>query len=145
MLVGGFMKKDTKNLTKKDIIEAFVTASEIIEKKKEKDSFASDFLKYPIVVSFRTLSVVLGILAISVIGTFVVMIKDNKITDWTNGISIFLLLISLFLLLVIFVIYCWKVSTEIKKEKDKNFIISYFSAIIVIVALIISIMAYLKS
>ena len=53
-------------------------------------------------------------------------------------------MLSMFLLLVIFVVYCWKVSTEIKKEKDKGFVISYFSAIVAIVALIISIMAYLK-
>lgn len=137
-----------KNIINNIIIDKQILKDAIIEAYKEIDDennkkhLPTEALKLPMDIIFFMLTFIPGVLAV----VFLITIFYIPITQgWSIQICLMSFLSFLFFLFcIIFCIYFWKTRAEILKEKNKNYIVAYFSAVTSFVALIVALISILK-
>ena len=137
-------KRKIKITTKDEIKNAILEAYEKIEMNKQKNNLSSDFIKTPLILFFRIISVFCAIFGILFIVTLITMFRENKILNITDAIISIVFMAIVFVLVILFSIYFSKISKEIKVEKDVQYLLTYFSAVVSLLALIISFVGLIK-
>ena len=89
-------------------------------------------------------SVILVVYFALLVGVHVHNAKWNEFMIILDNIGYIATAILLALLDVIFVIFTWKIGTEIGEDRDKNYIVSSFSCVVSLVALIVALVALFK-
>ncbi len=142
------MKKSMKTIqiSKETIIEAILSANKKIDEEKEEEfKLSSSLIRTPLVFLFISTGVAFILLAISLIinifyGSAVNDLPDGMVDKIIFYIIYFPIAIFIFILGIGF----FKASSEIKKVKDQNILIAYFSAITSVIALVVSIISINK-
>ncbi|MFA5603996.1 MAG: hypothetical protein WDA12_04040 [Bacilli bacterium] len=131
---------DIKSEVKKAILEAYKE----IDLNKSKNSLSNDFIKTPLVWFFRIIGIIFLLTSFMFIGTFVKLLVDNKIIDIWMGFNYFIVILSFFMLSILFSVYFIKIAKELKREFDAQYLLAYFSAIVSLSALVISLVSLFK-
>ena len=131
------------------LAQAIVKAQNEAEKQRtESKSFVSNSFIFLVSLIFGGIG--LGGFGISAIGLAAIVRYVGKIAVWETAFdyisNIFALGIVTIFLVVLGLYSCllWKSAKEIKKEKDRNYIVSVFSGIVSFAALIVALVALFK-
>lgn len=129
------------------LAEAIKKANESSTEKQ--NSYISAVLAYWITLFFKGFSILCWIISLSTFSeTCRVYCNQEKwvSVDASIGANIFsiVILFSIIAALIVYGVILWRASEEIAKEKNKNFVIAVFSAMVSFAALIVSLVALFK-
>lgn len=144
-LAQAIIKAQNQQIKDKDIPEEKIWL--ILSNKKDTNGmFTMSLFSMFTSLLFKVIAIigfVLGpIIIVVTICSTVELIKTGNNIFFTILTAITFIAVSIFMM--VFMIIVWGASNEIDKEKDRNYVISVFSSIICLVALIVAIIALLK-
>ena len=124
------------------LAEAIVDAQ---QKANEQYSVSRELMKFAITPFFWILTVACGFISIAfwcVLFTSAKELLNDE--NWIVGISTFLFVVFIALFSLILTAFLALTAKEIDKENDRNYILSMFSNVVAIVALVVALIALVK-
>lgn len=129
------------HIDKETIKEAIFECHHKIRKEQDQMHEPTEFLKIPLELMFGAIGIILSFFAIMFPIALFLMWGDVM---GSNRALYILFVVMITLLCGVFAILSFNTGRELKYETDKNYIVSYFSAIVSFTALIISLISILK-
>lgn len=140
--------KNTYNITNEidydKLAEAIVAALDKTDKNQQNKNTLSKGLAKMASFVFLILSALVFVFAMYIFFSviiFFIFLPDCKYEHLYQYILFPIILIVLIIILVIISVFFWKVSEEIEKEKDKNYLITLFSSMVSVAALVVAILS----
>lgn len=138
------MVKKKNKMKQNQIKEAIVSAYNEMNLKNQKESFTDDSLKMIICIPLKLIVFLFIIIGVLIIISVYEMFFSEKIFGFLEKIIVFLIGLSFWGTSNVLAIYLNEICNELKKEKDSQYILAYFNAVIAFLALIISCISLFK-